>query len=74
MHAPGFDAGLDEAPHERGLCLLRGVIDAALHRGDRDAQAPRIVRENVAGGLPSTTSSGRRRRSAAGETQPTAGL
>ena len=51
VHAPEFDAGLDEALHERGLCLLRDVIDAPLHRGDRDAKAPRIVRENAVDGL-----------------------
>ena len=51
VHASEFDAGLDQAMHERGLCLLRDVIDTPLHRGDEDAQAPRIVRENAVDGL-----------------------
>ncbi|BAM03125.1 LacI family DNA-binding transcriptional regulator [Phycisphaera mikurensis] len=51
VHAPEFDAGLDHALHERGLCLLRDVIDSPLHRGDDDARAPRIVRENAVDGL-----------------------
>ena len=49
VHAPAFDAGLDEALHRRGLCLLRDIIDDPA--GPEPAEAPRIVREDAVDGL-----------------------
>ena len=44
VHVPEFDAGLDAALNERGLCLVRDTIP------DADG-LPRIVRERVVDGL-----------------------
>ena len=49
VHASAFDAGLDEALHARGLCLLRDIIDDPA--GPKPAEAPRIVREDAVDGL-----------------------
>mgnify|MGYP006276893571 FL=1 len=45
VHVAAFDHGLDEALHERGLCLVRDTID------DDASTAPRIVRESAVDGL-----------------------
>ena len=45
VHNNGFEDGLDDALHQRGLCLVRDVI------GDEAERAPRIVRENPVDGL-----------------------
>lgn len=45
VHEPALDAGIDEALLQRGLCLVRDVIDA------NGRVAPRIVRENAVDGL-----------------------
>ena len=47
VHAPEFDAGLDAALNERGLCLVRDTIPDGT---DGDG-LPRIVRERVVDGL-----------------------
>ena len=50
-HAPEFNAGLDDALHDRGLCLVRDIIDDGLVRGDCGVAPPRIVREDAVDGL-----------------------
>jgi len=49
VHNPAFDMGIDEALHERGLCLVRDIIDHAAR--PEDVTVPRIVRENSVDGL-----------------------
>lgn len=51
VHDPAFESGIDEALHERQLCLVRDIIDEPVRRGDPMAQSPRIVRENAVDGL-----------------------
>lgn len=51
VHAKDFLAGVDESLHERGMCLMCDLIDEPVHRGDPDADAPRIVREHAVDGL-----------------------
>lgn len=45
VHIPDFESGLDEALHQRALCLVRDIIE------DNVVEAPRIVRENAVDGL-----------------------
>ncbi|MHB1158509.1 MAG: LacI family DNA-binding transcriptional regulator [Phycisphaerales bacterium] len=47
---PLFDAGIDEALHGCGLCLVRDIVDD-ITENQPHAQPPRIVRENVVDGL-----------------------
>jgi LacI family transcriptional regulator len=49
---PDFEAGLDAALHQRGLCLVRDTITDEVALGDADeSKLPRIVREKAVDGL-----------------------
>ena len=49
--APAFLAGLSEALHARGLCLLSDILDGAEPRGKPASHPPRILREHGVDGL-----------------------
>ncbi|MEM7577402.1 MAG: LacI family DNA-binding transcriptional regulator [Planctomycetota bacterium] len=55
VHTPQFDAGLDEELNEKGLCLVRDIIDeSSLAENDASKakpSLPRIVSENAVDGL-----------------------
>ncbi len=51
VHSASFNSGVDEALHQRGMCLLRDLIGDPLNPDDDGAAAPRIVREDAVDGL-----------------------